>query len=70
MFGSQAFMSDPSETDIDLTSYDWIVDFSTHDLNNEGIKTILTELFTGIYLDLGFQDLAPEAQKYIDNFQL
>lgn len=70
MFGSQNIMSDPRETDIDLSSYDWTVDFSTHDLNTEGIKTMLSELFTSIYLDLGFQNLAPEARKYIDDFQL
>lgn len=70
MLGSQNIMSDPRETDIDLTSYDWTVDFSTHDLNTDGVKKILTELFTSIYLDLGFQDIAPEARKYINDFQL
>ena len=70
MFGSQNIMSDPRETDIDLSSYDWTVDFSTHDLNTEKIREILTKLFTGIYLDLGFQNIAPEARKYINDFQL
>jgi hypothetical protein len=70
LLGSADIMFDEGMLPVDLTSYDWTVELSTHDLTTNTSKDILTKLFTDIYLDLGFGDIAPEARKYINDFQL
>lgn len=70
LVGSTVGMSNDNIVEIDLTSYDWTMEFSTHDLNTEKIKEILTELFTNIYLDLGFRNLPSDASSIIDGFEL
>ena len=70
LLGSQNIMFDVNTVEIDLTSYDWTADFSTHDLTTDKAKIILTQLFTDIYLDLGFPDIAPEASQLITDFKL
>jgi len=70
LLGSADIMFDEGMLPVDLTSYDWSVELSTHDLNTDIAKSILTKLFTDIYLDLGFSDIAPEANKYITDFKL
>lgn len=70
LLGSQNIMFDPCTIEIDLTSYDWSVDFSTHDLTTDKAREILTKLFTDIYLDLGFTNVAPEVQQIINDLKL
>lgn len=70
LLGSANIMFDEGILPVDLTSYEWTVELSTHDLTTDTAKLILTKLFTDIYLDLGFSDIAPEARDYIKGLVL
>lgn len=70
LVGSTVGMYDDNIVEIDLENYDWAIELSTHDLNTDKIKDILTGLFTNIYLDLGFRNLPSDTRGIIDSFEL
>lgn len=70
LLGSTNIMTDRQTVPLDLYSYDWSVDLSTHDLTTDKTKSLLTKLYTDIYLDLGFGSLPSEARKIIDEFNI